>query len=388
MEQLATKARAHFEQRFGSAPEYIFLSPGRINIIGEHVDYNDGFVLPAAVDKFVCIAISKAEGSTCTIFAMDIEEQFEFSLNDMLKPVAQMWANYFLGVVHQIKERKLPIKAFNAVFTSTVPIGAGMSSSAAVECGFGYAFNEMFSLGLDKKEIALIGQKSEHTFVGVNCGIMDQFASVFGKEGNVIKLDCNTLDYEYHKANLKQYTLLLLNSNVNHTLLSSNYNSRREEVEKGLSIIRNEFPEVSTFRDCTENHVYASKEALGDTVFHRCHFVVKEIKRVQKAVDALEKSDFGTLGRLMFETHEGLSKEYEVSCEETDFLVRAVRNNPKVLGARMMGGGFGGCTINLVEKEYQDELIVAVSEEYRTQFNIELTPYKVGIADGTKQYYP
>ena len=376
----------HFEKSFHEKPQHIFLSPGRINIIGEHVDYNDGFVLPAAINKYVCIAISANNDSKCKIIAKDLNEIFEFDLKDNLVPNAEMWINYILGVLQQFKERNFPMFGFNAVFSSTVPIGAGLSSSAAVECGFGYALNKMFDFGLTKEEIALIGQKSEHTFVGVKCGIMDQFASVFGKKNKVIKLDCNTLEYEYHNADFKKYSLLLLDSNVKHTHLTSGYNVRRQEVEQGLNIIKQHFPEVKTFRNCTEETVISLQKQLGETIFKRCHFVVKEIQRVLDAVNALEQSNFAGLGKLMSETHHGLSKEYEVSCDEIDFLVDAVSNEKTVLGSRMMGGGFGGCSINLVEKGSENELIERISEQYRTAFGIELKAYKIKISNGTTLY--
>jgi len=384
--KLIKNTTEHFEKSFQNKSEHIFLSPGRINIIGEHVDYNDGFVLPAAINKYVCIAISANKNSDCKIIAKDLNEVFEFNLKDTLVPNQIMWINYILGVLQQLKEQKQFDKGFNAVFSSSVPIGSGLSSSAAVECGFAYAFNKMFALGLTKEEIALIGQKSEHTFVGVNCGIMDQFASVFGKKDKVIKLDCNTLAYEYHKADFKKYSLLLLDSNVKHTHLTSGYNDRRNEVEQGLAIIKSHFPEVKTFRNCTEEMVCTLKKKLGEIVYKRCHFVVKEIQRVQDAVDALENSDFNRLGSLMTETHHGLSKEYEVSCDELDFLVDAVANETSVLGARMMGGGFGGCSINLVEKGSEKELIEKISQQYRSKFGIELKSYKVKISKGTSEY--
>lgn len=386
MKKLIEKSVTLFEEHFTNTPEHIILSPGRINIIGEHVDYNDGFVLPAAINKYVCIAASANPDSKCVIIAHDLNDRYEFDLRDTLIPVEKMWVNYFLGVLQQLKDRKLPLGGFQIVFTSNLPIGAGLSSSAAVECGFAYTLDKIFDLGLDKKDIALIGQKSEHTFVGVKCGIMDQFASVFGLKNKVIKLDCNTLSYEYHDADFQDYALLLLDSKVKHTHLTSGYNTRREEVEKGLRLIRETFPEVSTFRDCTEEHVYACMEQLGVTIFKRCNYVVKEIQRVLDAVDALEQADFKKLGLLMYKTHDGLSKEYEVSCVEMDFLVDAVRSDKQVLGSRMMGGGFGGCTINLVDKTHADELIERVSKEYHAQFNIELEAYKIDISDGTTHY--
>jgi galactokinase len=384
--KLIHDTKTHFEQLFQKEPEYIFLSPGRINIIGEHVDYNDGFVLPAAINKYICFAISPSKNSECAIIAKDLSEVAKFDLNDTIKPVDAMWLNYILGVISQLKDKKLPLKGFNLVFSSSIPMGSGLSSSAALECGMAYALNKMYHLDLTKEEIALIGQKSEHTFVGVNCGIMDQFASVFGKKDKVIQLDCNTLEHKYYRADFKKYSLLLLDSNVKHTHLTSGYNDRRQEVELGLSIIKNHFPEVKTFRDCTEKMVIELKEKLGETVFNRCHFVVKEIQRVHDAVAALEDSNFKKLGQLMSLTHKGLSEEYEVSCEEIDFLIHTVQFEKSVLGARMMGGGFGGCSINLVEKGNENKLIEHISRLYKNQFNIDLKAYKVKISKGTSQY--
>lgn len=388
--RLIKETSEHFEKLFHQKPTHIFLSPGRINIIGEHVDYNDGFVLPAAINKYVCLAFSLNQTSECTIVAKDLNDAIKFDINENLQPHKKMWVNYIFGVLHQLKMKQFPIKGFNVVFSSTIPIGAGLSSSAAVECGFGYALNQLFNFGLTKEDIALIGQKSEHTFVGVNCGIMDQFASVFGKKNKAIKLDCNTLEYEYHNADFKKYSLLLLDSNVKHTHLTSGYNDRRKEVEFGLALIKQKFPVVSTFRDCSEKMIFELEEDLGPVIFKRCLFVVKEIQRVLDAVNALEESDFKKLGKLMTETHDGLSKEYEVSCDEIDFLVNAVSNEKTVLGARMMGGGFGGCSINLVEKGSENDLIEKITAQYRTAFGIDLKAYKIKISKGTtlyKDYY-
>ncbi|PZR21044.1 MAG: galactokinase [Flavobacterium psychrophilum] len=384
--KLIKQVTAGFEAAFGTESQHIFLSPGRINVIGEHVDYNDGFVLPAAINKYICFVVSESGSSKCTIVAKDLGETYTFDINDELKPSEIMWANYILGVIHQLKGRSNALKGVNIVFSSTIPMGAGLSSSAALECGIGYIFSHMFDLGLTKEEIALIGQKSEHTFVGVNCGIMDQFASVFGKKNSVIKLDCNSLEYEYHKADFKDYSLLLLDSKVKHTHLTSGYNTRRQEVEAGLAVLKAAYPEVKTFRDCSEQQVIAQREQLSEINFKRCLFVVQEIQRVLDAVDALEASDFAKLGQLMFATHDGLSKGYEVSCEEIDFLVDAVRNDENVLGSRMMGGGFGGCSINLVKKGSEDALIERVSAEYKAKFGITLKPYKIKISKGTTLY--
>jgi galactokinase len=376
----------HFEKLFQKPAKYIFLSPGRINIIGEHVDYNDGFVLPAAINKYICFAISKNKNSECVLVAKDLNDVYTFDINDPLQPINKMWANYILGVLHQLKEKGLPEKGFTIVFSSTIPMGAGLSSSAALECGIAYAMNKIFDLKLSKEEIARIGQKAEHTFAGVNCGIMDQFAAVFGKKNYVIKLDCTTLAYEYHKANFKEYQLVLFDSCVKHTHLTSGYNDRRNEVEQGLAIIKANYPEVTSFRNCTEKMVFSLKDTLGEIIFNRCLFVVQEIERVELAVRALTDGNIEQLGDLMTKTHYGLSELYEVSCPEMDFLVTEANTIPEIIGARMMGGGFGGCTINLVKKENVNAVIEKMRRAYTTQYNIDLKFYKIKIAKGTSEY--
>ena len=384
--KLVRSTTEHFRQIFHEKPEYVFLSPGRINIIGEHVDYNDGYVLPAAINKYICFAISRNNSSSCVLHACDMQDTYQFSLDEPVKPVDKSWVNYILGVVSQLQEKGFNLRGVNVVFSSTIPMGAGLSSSAALECGYCYAMNSIFHLGLSKESIAKIGQKSEHNFVGVNCGIMDQFASVFGKKNKAIRLDCNTLEHDYHKIDFTGYSLLLLDSKVKHTHLTSGYNIRRQEVDKGIGIIRTHYPHVRTFRDCTKEMVEKLREALGETIYKRCHFVVREIQRVQDAVQAIERKDFLALGKLMSETHEGLSKEYEVSCPELDFLVDAANHEKTVIGSRMMGGGFGGCSINLVEKGSEKKLIKLIGEQYKKAFGIKLEAYKIKISDGTRQY--
>jgi galactokinase len=375
-----------FEQNVHRKPDYLFLSPGRINLIGEHVDYNDGFVLPAAINKYICFAVSKNDSSACTLLALDLDEAFTFDLQSDLSPTPTLWANYILGVLHQLKKRGHHLGGFTMAFSSTIPMGAGLSSSAALECGVGYAMNCLYDLGLSKEDIALIGQKAEQTFAGVNCGIMDQFASVFGKKNSFIKLDCTTLTYDYYKADFKDYSLLLLDSNVKHAHLTSGYNDRRQEVEEGLSLIKQHYPEVSTFRDCTEDILIALRSTLGETVYKRCHYVVQEIQRVNEATIAITQSDFKKLGQLMLETHHGLSTDYEVSCAEIDFLVAKAQEETTVLGSRMMGGGFGGCSLNLVTKGTEDALIAKITAHYQEAFGITLKAYKVKIAKGTTLY--
>ena len=386
MSELTEKVISIFRANFKHEPSYTILSPGRINIIGEHVDYNDGFVLPAAIDKYVCFAIAESETSQSTFLALDLDKCYTFDLNTELVPVEEMWVNYILGVVKPLKQQFNGLKGFNLVFSSTIPMGSGLSSSAAVECGAAFALNTLFDLGLSKEQLAKLGQQAEHTFVGVKCGIMDQFASVFGKANQVIKLDCKTLTYEYYPADLGEYCLVLLDSKVKHTHLISGYNTRRVEVETGLQIIKHIFPEVNTYRDCTLEQVETAKDRLGETLYKRSSFVVKEIQRVGKAVKALAKNDFVTLGQLMDETHKGLSLDYEVSCDELDYLVAQAQNMPDVLGARMMGGGFGGCTLNLIKKSALLKLVDEIQLAYKERFGIDLEVYKVAISDGTHLY--
>lgn len=373
---------AFFEKSFGSSPQKTVLSPGRINIIGEHIDYNDGYVLPAAIDKVICFAFEKNNTKTSKIIAVDLNEEFEIDLTEEVKLSDVVWTNYIRGVIKQLQDNGYSFEGFNCVFSSNIPVGSGLSSSAALECGMIFGIKSLFDLKIKKVDISLLGQKAEH-WVGINCGIMDQFSSVHGLENKVIKLDCNTLDFEYHNADFKDYSLILLDSNVKHSLFTSEYNTRRIECEEGLSIIKGHFPEVKSFRDASEEQVLSLKDKMTEKVFSRVHFVVKEINRVIKACEALDKGNIEHLGELLFETHYGLSQEYEVSCEELDFLVDTAKEDESIIGSRLMGGGFGGCTINLVKKGQENEVKRKFSNLYLDKFGIELKFYDVKISNGT-----
>ncbi|PBJ12616.1 galactokinase [Flavobacterium sp. ACN6] len=374
---------AFFEKSFGSSPQKTVLSPGRINIIGEHIDYNDGYVLPAAIDKVICFAFEKNNTKTSKIIAIDLNEEFEIDLTQEVTLSDVVWTNYIRGVIKQLQDNGFSFDGFNCVFSSNIPVGSGLSSSAALECGMIFGIKSLFDLRIEKVDISLLGQKAEH-WVGINCGIMDQFSSVHGVENKVIKLDCNTLDFEYHNADFKDYSLILLDSNVKHSLFTSEYNTRRIECEEGLSIIKAHFPEVKSFRDASEEQVLSLKDKMTEKVFSRVHFVVKEINRVIKACEALDQGNIELLGELLFETHYGLSKEYEVSCEELDFLVDTAKEDNSIIGSRLMGGGFGGCTINLVKKGQENEVKRKFSNLYLDKFGIELKFYDVKISNGTQ----
>lgn len=385
--QLIHKTTSRFKESYGTLPEEIILSPGRINIIGEHIDYNDGFVLPAAIDKIICFAFEKNASNIAKIRAIDLHENLRIDLTHDLQVSETVWTNYFLGVLTQLRLAGHTISGFNCVFSSNIPIGAGLSSSAALECGFLFGINKLFNLNIKPVDIALMGQKAEH-WVGINCGIMDQFSSVFGQENKVIKIDCRTLDFEYYDADFSDYSIVLFDSNVKHSLFTSAYNQRRKECEEGLAIIKTHFPNCESFRDCTESQLLSIKDQMTDTVFKRAFYVVKEINRVIKACIALTNKNIEELGRLMFETHDGLSTEYEVSCTELDMLVNAVKNNKAVIGARLMGGGFGGCTINLIKKGEEERIKKELVSLYYATFGIELKTYDVKISQGTSSHNP
>lgn len=374
-----------FKDYFGENPTLLVRAPGRINLIGEHTDYNNGFVLPAAIDKAIYFAISPRNDQKCILYAFDLDESHEFSLDNLQKS-EKGWANFLIGVLAEIVSRGKQINTgFNVVFGGDVPLGAGLSSSAAVESGIGFALNELFDLELSKLDLALIAQQAEHKYAGVNCGIMDMFASIHGKKNSVIKLDCQDLSFEYFPFNFPDYSLVLCNTGVKHNLGDSEYNQRRAECEKGISILQNAFPQVDSLRDVTMQMLSSQADKLSSIVYNRCKYVVEEIERVTIACKALENGDLNTFGQKMYETHEGLSKEYEVSCPELDFLVEQTLSFETVVGARMMGGGFGGCTLNLIRIDAVDDFIEKISLAYNQAFNIELQSYKVNISNGVEE---
>ncbi|MFC5682333.1 galactokinase [Flavobacterium sp. MAHUQ-51] len=382
---LINKTESHFKETFGSEPSKIVLSPGRINIIGEHIDYNDGYVLPAAIDKVICFAFAKNNTNTTKVIALDLNDSFEIDVTAEVNLDDNAWTNYIRGVINQLKVNGFQFEGVNCVFSSNIPVGSGLSSSAALECGFLFGMNDLFNLNIKPIDIALLGQKAEH-WVGIKCGIMDQFSSVMGLENKVIKIDCRTLEYTYHEANFSDYSLILFDSNVKHSLMTSAYNERRQQCEEGIAIVKANFPEIQSFRDCTEQTIIDLKDKMSHDVFRRSLFVVKEINRVIQACEALDNGNIELLGELMFATHDGLSKDYEVSCEELDLLVDLAKAESAVIGSRLMGGGFGGCTINLVKKGQEQIIKDKFSKLYTEAFGIELKIYDVKVSNGTSLY--
>jgi galactokinase len=376
-----SKLKEKFQSLFNAEP-LLVRSPGRVNIIGEHTDYNEGFVLPAAIDKAIYIAIGKRDDEVISLYARDYQQSHEITLSNVV-PTDKHWPNYILGIVDQLQKKDYHISGFNLVIDGDVPLGAGLSSSAAVECATVYALNDLFKLGIEKIEMVKMAQLAEQSFAKVMVGIMDQFASMFGKQGHAIKLDCRSLEYEYVPLVLKGIKILLLNTNVKHSLASSEYNTRRAQCEQGVAFVKEKHPEVKTLRDVTMEMLQTLVAPKDEIIFKRCKYVVEENIRLLEGCEDLKKGHLEALGEKMFRTHEGLSKEYEVSCKELDFLVDHVKNNPAVFGARMMGGGFGGCTINLVKEEAVDELVKKISKDYQQSMNLELSAYIAGIEDGS-----
>jgi galactokinase len=358
-------------------------SPGRINLIGEHTDYNNGYVLPAAIDKAVYMVVTPREDDEIHLLAVDLNDKYITYTGKVQKSTNASWPNYLLGVVAQFISAGIELKGFEAVLSSDIPIGAGLSSSAAVECAMALALNEMFAAGFDRLALVKMAQKAENEFVGVQCGIMDQFASMFGKQNHVIRLDCRSLDYAYVPFNMEGIKIVLLDTNVKHSLGSTAYNERRLQCERGVALIQKKIPQVKSLRDATMQML--DKYVLHEDalIYDRCRYVVEENSRLLEACKDLESGVMDSFGKKMFETHAGLSKLYEVSCDELDFLVSHVKDNPAVLGARMMGGGFGGCTINLVKEEAIEELIRTATGSYALEMNKPLKVYIANIEAGT-----
>lgn len=372
-----------FQEKFGQNNPEVYTSPGRINLIGEHTDYNGSFVFPGAIDKGMIAAIHFNQTDKVRAYAIDLDESSEFGLNEEDLP-KEGWAKYLFGVCREIIKRGGSVKGFDTVFSGDVPLGAGMSSSAALESTYAYALNDLLGLGIDKFELARIGQSTEHNYVGVNCGIMDQFASLFGKKGHLIRLDTKSMEYAYFPFDPKGYKLVLLDTVVKHELASSAYNKRRESCEQAARTIAKRHPEVAFLRDASLEMLNEVKDEISEEDYMRARYVIEETQRVREVSDALERGDYETVGQKMYETHHGMSKLYEVSCEELDFLNEVARAHG-VTGSRVMGGGFGGCTINLVKDELYESFVSDAKAEFRSKYGHEPKVYDVVISDGARK---
>ena len=372
-----------FEELFSTTPITI-RSPGRINLIGEHTDYNLGFVLPAAIDKEIYFCIGPNGSDSCRLFSWDMQESYSFNLDSLLKTPLQ-WANYIIGVVEQIRKRGYEIGGFDCVFGGDIPIGAGLSSSAALGCGVGFCLNEAWQLGLSRLEIAQIAQTAEIEFAGLNCGLMDQYANMFGEPGYLLQFDCRNLIHKSIHADFKDYRLVLFNSGVKHELGDTAYNQRRQECETGVQMISNYFPEVKSLRDCNRRMLAKIDIPEHRIIHQRCEYVIEENERVLEGSEDLANGRLKTFGEKLYQSHIGLSQKYQVSCPELDILVDLTFKEEPIIGARMMGGGFGGCTINLVHFETLEEVSARIHTRYYELTGKKLQMYQVSIAGGTSR---
>jgi len=365
---------------------FVFRSPARINIIGEHTDYNGGFVLPAAINKEMYFAIAPNSLKTFRFFAFDLKESAEIHCSKIEKQTIKPWTNYLLGVVAQLKKRDIEIDGVDVVLGGTIPIGAGVSSSAAMECGFLYALNSLFSINLSTIEMVKMAQMAEHEFAGVKCGIMDQFAVMFGKQNHVIKLDCRSLEYSYSALQLNNYSILLCDTGVKHSLASSEYNIRRQECEEGTSVVAKQFPNIHLLRDVNLEQLKACASQLSEETLRRCSYVIEENLRLENTCKALQNNDYKTFGEMIYASHEGLKNKYNVSCNELDSLIDIAHATEGVLGARMMGGGFGGCTINIVHNQAVSLFKDRVKRDYYRKNNKPENIIEVAITEGTSLF--
>lgn len=381
--ELIDKIKSEFKRKFSSNP-LLVSSPGRINLIGEHTDYNMGLVLPATINKYIIVALAESKKKNSEIYSLDFDETLKIDFNKLNKQEVGSWKNYLIGVVSGILNSGLQIENFNLIFGGNIPIGAGLSSSAALENGIVLGLNKLFNLGLSKNEIMNISIAAEHDFAGVDCGVMDQFANLNGKTGNAILLDCYDLSFQHIPLRLNEHQLLLINTNVKHQLSNSAYNKRKLECNTGLKILQNKYPQLKSLSNANIQQLNSVKEKLSLEVFKRCRFVIEENERVKSAKTALENHDWQSFGNLLFASHDGLSNLYEVSCVELDFLVEKAKENDSILGSRMIGGGFGGCTLNLIKKDATEKFVSMVDLEYQEKFGVSINPYSVTITNGTQ----
>ena len=376
--------RSRFIKHFDGSTGAIYTSPGRINLIGEHTDYNGGFVFPGAVDKGIMAELKPNGTNKVRAYSINMKDFVEFGLNEEDAPRTS-WARYIFGVCREMIKRGVEVKGFNTAFAGDVPLGAGMSSSAALESTYAYALNDLFGDNkIDKFELAKVGQATEHNYCGVKCGIMDQFASIFGKKNHLIRLDCRSLEYQYFPFEPKGYRLVLVDSVVKHELASSAYNKRRQSCENVVAAIKQLHPEVEFLRDADAAMLAEVKAAVSQEDYMRAEYVIEEIQRVLDVCEALQQADFETVGQKMYETHHGMSRLYEVSCEELDFL-NDVAFDCGVTGSRVMGGGFGGCTINLVKDELYSTFVEQARKQYYEKYRKIAKIYDVVIADGSRR---
>lgn len=382
-QEIINKIKQAFIQRFHKNPLMV-AAPGRINLIGEHVDYNQGLVFPAAINKYIYGAISLSEKSTSHIIALDKDDAIEIKLNAVQKHSKGYWANYISGVVYGIQKRGKKIHNFNYIFAGDIPLGAGLSSSAALENSIAFGLNELFKLEFSRDELIRISLEAEHEFAGVECGIMDQFTSMMGKKDHALLLNCNNFCNSLIPLHLEDFQLILINTNVKHALSDSPYNERKNQCKEGLGILQSMHPQLNSLAEANLTQLKECKSKMSDVIYNRSLYVIEEIQRVNEAKEAVLNQEWERFGELLYASHEGLQNLYEVSCPELDFLVDFTRNKESILGSRMMGAGFGGCTLNLVKKTGIDNFIASITQKYESKFGLQPETYLVKTSNGTQ----
>ncbi len=361
----------------------LYFAPGRINLLGEHIDYNAGYVMPAAITQGFWFALGEGKENEFSVYSATLNEYVNGNFSSLSKSTG--WKNYILGVIDQFIKKGFSLKGFNAVFGGDLPVGSGLSSSAALECGLAVALNDFNSLNISKKEIAFLCQRAEQTFPGMQCGIMDQYASMFGEKDNILFLDCLSTESEKIKFPSATHTIVLFNSNVKHSLEDSGYNNRRAQSEEGLLILQKRFPRIINFREATMDQLSVVKKDMQPDVYKRCRYVIEEIERAKIGALYLKKANISAFGKCMYAAHAGLRDLYNVSCPELDFLVNESSKYDAVSGARLMGGGFGGCTINIIENAQVLSISEKISMKYKEQFSKEVSVYIVEPGDGARR---
>lgn len=380
---MENKIKNLFQSEYGQEPDLLIRAPGRINLIGEHTDYNMGFVFPAAIDLSMCFAFKSNGTKTCNISAIDKKSKVSFSVEDEYDSEKE-WAKYCMGVLKEFQESGVDVAGFDCIFHSQIPIGAGVSSSAALQCGFAKGIDYLSDCQLDNWELVNICNQSSHNFLGIKSGILDQFSSLFGKVDHAMLMDCRSQSFDYHKLDLGSYDLVLINTNVNHSHLSSGYNDRPSECAEAVSVLSKQFPLVDSLREVSREQLESSKGNLSQVLYNRASFILEENERVHSFKEAMLSKDIEELGRLLYASHQGLKKLYEVSCKELDVLVELTYEEASIAGARMMGGGFGGCTLNLIHTDGMEEVINRIQVKYKDMTGIDPSCYRVQIANGVE----
>ncbi len=381
IEKIINRVSEQFKSEFSKEP-ILVRSPGRVNLIGEHTDYNQGFVLPTAIDKAIIFAVCPNNLRLYRLYSMDMEEYVEEKQGNFKKSRTQ-WPNYLIGVLDQINKMGYEVPGFDCVFGGNIPIGAGLSSSAALEAGLAFSLNHVFRFGIKKLDLVKLSQRAENEFVGVQCGIMDQFTNIFGAPEKVMKIDCRTLEHKYYPFAFKGIHMVLYDTRVSHSLASSEYNARRKQCEQGVRFLKKHDSSIKSLRDVKPEWLESFKNQMDPLIYNRCHYVVHENKRLLSACEDLKNRDLESFGKKIYQTHQGLKNEYEVSCKELDFLVEKTMDHEGVLGSRMMGGGFGGCTLNLIKEDYLEEFNDKIKTAYEDEFHKKPWIYKIKTEKGT-----